>query len=230
MLKQDLRFALRMLFKNPLFTTAAIVTLALGIGLNATVFSAVHSLLFRPLPQVEADRELVQLYRTWPGDMVYGSNSVPHYQDLRDRVEAFDGDVAAWTFVTLSLSADGTNERLMGNMVSANYFDVLGTVPALGRGFLPEEAEGPGEHPVVVLGHSFWQTRFGADPSVVGRSIQLNGQPWTVVGVAPEGFRGAMPILDPPVYAPLMMQRELIPGIDFIEARGNNWLYVLARL
>ncbi len=227
---QDLRFAFRMLFKNPLFTAAAIFTLALGIGLNAAVFSAVDAILFRPLPGVRDDSELVQLYRTWPGGMIYGSNSIPHYQDLRDRVEAFDGQVAAWNFVTLSLSADDRNERLMGNMVSANFFDVLGARMALGRGFTAEEAVGPGAHSVVVLGHSFWQTRFGGDPSVVGRTIHINDRPFIVVGVAAEGFQGAMPLVDPPIYAPLMMQRELIPGFDLIDSRGNNWLNVVARV
>jgi predicted permease len=228
-LRQDLRFAVRMLLKNPMFTAAAVVTLALGIGLNAAVFSAVHALLFRPLPQVANDAELVQLYREWPGDMPYGSNSIPHYQDLRDRVEAFGGDVAAWTFVPMSLSADGQSQRIMGNMVSANYFDVLGAPPVMGRGFLPEEAVDPGAHRVIVLGHSFWQTRFGSDPAIIGRTVTLNGQSWTVVGVAREGFKGAMPMVDNPVYAPLMMQRELIPGYNLIEARGSNWLNVVAR-
>lgn len=229
-LRQDLSFAVRMLVKNPLFTAAAVLTLALGIGLNAAVFSAVYALLFRPLPEVRDDSELVQLYRTWPGDMIYGSNSIPHYQDLRDRVDAFDGEVAAWTFVPMSLSAEGRSERVMGVMVSANYFGVLGSPPVLGRGFLPEEAVDPGAHRVLVLGHSFWQSRFGGDPSVIGRTITLNGQSWTVVGVTREGFRGTLPILDPPVYAPLMMQRELIPGNDLIEARDNNWMNVIARL
>jgi len=228
-LYQDIRFALRMLLKNPMFTAAAVVTLALGIGLNAAVFSAVHALLFKPLPEVRNDAELVQLYRTWPGDMLYGSNSIPHYQDLRDRVEAFGGDVAAWTFVPMSLSADGRSERIMGNMVSANYFDVLGAAPIMGRGFLPEEAVDPGAHRVIVLGHSFWQTRFGADPAIVGRTVTLNGQSWTVVGVAREGFKGAMPMVDPPVFAPLMMQQELIPGYNLVEARGSNWMNVIAR-
>lgn len=228
-LYQDLRFALRMLLKSPMFTAAAVVTLALGIGLNAAVFSAVNALMFRPLPEVRNDAELVQLYRTWPGDMLYGSNSIPHYQDLRDRVEAFGGDVAAWTFVAMSLSADGRSERIMGNMVSANYFDVLGAPPIMGRGFLPEEAVDPGAHRVIVLGHSFWQTRFGADPAIVGRTVTLNGQSWTVVGVAREGFKGSMPMVDPPIYAPLMMQQELIPGYNLIEARGNNWMNVIAR-
>jgi len=219
-----------MLVKNPVFTAAAVMTLALGIGLNAAVFSAVYATLFRPLPEVRNDNELVQLYRSWPGGMFYGSNSIPHYQDVRDRVDAFDGDVAAWTFVDVSLSADGRSERVMGNMVSANFFDVLGAPPALGRGFLPEEAVEPGGHPVIVLGYSFWQTRFGGDPTVVGRTVVLNGRAWIVVGVAREGFKGAMPVVDPSLYAPLMMQRELIPGVDLIDARDNNWLNVVARL
>ena len=219
-----------MLVKNPVFTTAAVLTLALGIGLNAAVFSAVYTTLFRSLPEVRNDDELVQLYRSWPGDMLYGSNSIPHYQDLRDRVDAFAGNVAAWTFLPMSLSADGQNERVMGNMVSANFFDVLGAPPTLGRGFLPDEAAEPGAHPVVVLGYSFWQTRFGSDPTVVGRALIVNGRAWTVIGVARKGFKGAMPLVDPPLYAPLMMQRELIPGIDLIEARDNNWMNVVARL
>jgi len=228
-LRHDLIFAVRMLLKNPMFTAAAVLTLALGIGLNAAVFSAVNAMLFRPLPEVVNDGELVHLYRDWPG-MSWGSNSIPHYQDIRDRVEAFDGQVLAWTFSPVSLSADGTNERIVANMVSANYFDVLGAAPILGRGFLPSEAVDPGAHRVVVLGHSFWQGRFGGDPSVVGRSVTLNGQSWMVVGVAKEGFKGTMPMIDPPLYVPLMMQRELIPGYDLIVARGNNWMNVVARL
>ena len=130
----------------------------------------------------------------------------------------------------MSLSADGVNERIMANMVSANYFDVVGAAPTLGRGFLPGEAIDPGAHRVIVLGNSFWQTRFGADPSVVGRTVTLNGQSWMVVGVAREGFKGTMPMVDPPMFVPLMMQRELIPGYDLIVARGNNWMNVVARL
>jgi predicted permease len=227
-LRHDLSFAFRMLLKNPMFTAAAVITLALGIGLNAAVFSAVNAMLFRPLPEVKNDSELVHLYRDWPG-MPWGSNSIPHYQDIRDRVDAFDGQVLAWTFAPVSLSTDGINERIMANMVSANYFDVLGAPPILGRGFLPGEALDPGAHRVIVLGHSFWQTRFGADPSVVGRTVTLNGQSWMVVGVAKEEFKGTMPMVDPPMFAPLMMQRELIPGYDLIEARGNNWMNVVAR-
>lgn len=229
-LREDLRFAGRMLVKNPLFTTAAVLTLALGIGLNTAVFSVVYATLFRPLPEVWHDEELVQLYRTWPGDVLYGSNSIPHYQDLRDRVDAFDGAVAAWTFVDASLSVEGQSARVFSNMVSANYFHVLGAPPALGRGFLPSEAVDPGAHRVVVLGHAFWQARFGSDPEVIGRTITLNGQAWEVVGVAREGFKGTMPIVDPQLYVPLMMQRELIPGFELIEERDNNWMNLVARL
>jgi predicted permease len=229
-LREDLRFASRMLVKNPTFTAAAVLTLALGIGLNAAVFSAIYATLFQPLPEVRNEGELVQLYRTRPGGELYGSSSIPHYQDLRDRVDAFGGAVAAWTFVPVNLSVAGQSERVTGDMVSGNYFDVLGAPPALGRGFLRSEARDPGAHRVVVLGHAFWQTRLGGDPSVVGRTLTLNGKAWVVVGVGRKGFKGAMPIVDPQLYVPLMMQRELIPGRDLIGARDDHFMNVVARL
>ena len=154
---KDLQCSLRMLVKSPLFSTIAILTLALGIGLNAATFSAVHGLLLRPLGGVADPEELVQVYRQWPG-IEYGSNSIPHYQDLRDRSgEVFDS-TAAWFFSPISLSADGRNERILGMVVSANFFQTYGVIPALGRPFLPgEEDRSPGAHSVVVLGHAFWR-------------------------------------------------------------------------
>lgn len=228
-LNSDLRFTIRTLCKNPLFTTVAVLTLAIGIGLSTAVFSAVHALIFRPLPGAHQPDELVQLYRATPGSHL-GWNSIPHYQDLRDRAEAFDGDVAAWTLIATSLATDDSSERVLGSMVSANFFDVFGSPPALGRGFLPEEADDPGAHRVVVLGHAYWQSRFAADPSIIGREVIVNGRPWVVVGVAQKGFKGPIPFFDPHLFAPLMMQQELIPGEDLIEARGNNCLKVTARL
>jgi len=226
----DLRFAFRMLRKSPAFTAAAVLTLALGIGLNAASFSAVHALLFRPLPGVEEPDRLVQLYRSWPG-IEYGSNSVPHFRDLQERGgEAFEG-VAAWSFVPLSLSTGERNEFVVGEMVSANFFDVLGVEAVRGRTFLPEEARGRGAHPVVVLSHAGWQSRFGGDPSVVGRTITVNGRPFEVVGVAPEGFRGPIQIVEPVMWAPLVMHDQLRPGSsDAYDRRGANFMGVIARL
>ncbi|MGD2071044.1 MAG: ABC transporter permease, partial [Gemmatimonadota bacterium] len=215
----------------PVFTLAAVTTLALGIGLNAATFSAVHGLLLRPLPGVREPDRLVQLYRRWTSDFIYGSNSIPHYHDLRDRGDDVFESVAAWSFQPLSFSSGGRSERLMGMMVSANFFQTFGVQPAVGRAFIPgEEDTGPGAHPVVVLGHGFWESRFGADPSVIGRSVQINGHPFEVVGVAPADFKGPLSVAAVPAFVPLVMQREVIPGTDRLEARGSNFLTVHARL
>ncbi len=229
-LMRDLRYSIRMLVKSPVFTVSAVLTLALGIGLNAATFSAVHGILMRPLGGVAAPEKLVQIYRQWPG-MDYGSVSIPHFQDLRDRSgEVFDA-VAAYYFTPMSLAVDGRSERLMGMLVSANFFQTYGVTPALGRVFLPGvEDRGPGAHPVAVLGHSFWQTRFGSDPGIVGRTIVLNGRPFDVVGVAPADFRGPVSFASIPLYVPLMMQREIQPGINLIESRGNNMMTGIGRL
>lgn len=229
-LLQDLRYAFRMLVKNPLFTLAAVVTLALGIGLNAATFSAVNGLLLRPLPGANDPDRLVQLFRAWPG-MEYGSNSIPHYQDLRDRTGDAFSDVAGWYFASMSVSADGRSERIMGLLVSANFFQTYGVTPLLGRAFIPgQESVGPGAHPVAILGYGFWQDRFGGDPSVIGRTLVLNGNPFEVVGIAPRNFRGPVTFASIPVYVPLMMQMQVDPGFNRIEARGNNMMNVVARL
>jgi putative ABC transport system permease protein len=227
---QDLRYSFRMLAKNPVFTAAAVLTLALGIGLNVATFSAVDAILLKPLPGAREPDRLVQLYRSWPG-MEYGSNSIPHYQDVRDRSGDVFESVAAWYFSTMSLAADDQSERTMGLLVSANYFQTYGATPVLGRAFIPgEEDRGPGAHPVAILGHSFWQARFGGDASVVGRTLNLNGQPFEVVGVAPPDFRSPMVLADVPLYVPLMMQMQIDPGRNYIEARGSNMMNVEARL
>jgi predicted permease len=227
---RDLRYAGRMLVKNPMFTAAAVITLALGIGLNAATFSAVHGLLLRPLAGTAEPEELVQIYRRWPG-IEYGSNSIPHYQDVRDRSGKIFESVAAWYFTPLSIAADGRSERTMGQLVSANFFQTYGVTPVLGRAFIPgEEDSAPGAHPVAILGHGFWQARFGGDPSIVGSTLILNGHPFEVVGIAPEEFTGPMSVAATPVYIPLMMQREIDPGRDLIESRGNNMMTVVGRL
>jgi predicted permease len=227
---RDLHFSARMLVKNPMFTIAAVVTLALGIGMNAATFSAVHGILLAPLPGVEKPEELVQMYRRWPG-MEYGSTSIPHYQDLRDRSgEGFES-VAAWNFAPMSLAADGRSERIIGMTVSANFFQTYGVSPILGRAFIPgEEDVGPGAHPVAVLGHGFWQTRFGGDPDVVGTTMILNGHPFDVVGIAPPDFKGPVNFADTPVYVPIMMLPQIKPGSGRLEARGDNSFTAVGRL
>jgi predicted permease len=219
-----------MLVKSPLFSIIAILTLALGIGLNAATFSAIHGLLLRPLGGVADPEELVQVYRQWPG-IDHGSISIPHYQDVRDRSGEVFEDAAAWFFAPMSLSADGRNERILGIVASANFFQTYGVVPTLGRPFVPGvEDRGPGAHPVAVLGHSFWQSRFGGDPGIIGRTIDLNGRPFEVVGVAPPAFKGPMVVLDAPLYVPIMMQAEIMPGNNLLESRGNNMMSMVGRL
>ena len=227
---RDLKFSLRMLFKNPVFTVAAVLTLALGIGLNAATFSAVHALLLKPLSGAAAPEELVQIYRRW-GGIEFGSNSIPHYQDVRDRSGDVFENVAAWFFGPMSITTDERAERVLGMLVSANFFQTYGVEPQLGRVFIPgEEDVGPGAHPVAVLGHSFWRARFAADPGIVGRTVTLNGLPFEVVGVAPPDFRGPVSFADPPIYVPLMMQQEIIPGRNLVDARGNNMMTAVGRL
>jgi putative ABC transport system permease protein len=226
----DLRHASRLLVKSPLFSIVAISTLALGIGLNAATFSAIHGLLLRPLGGVSEPERLVQVYRQWPG-IDYGSNSIPHYQDVRDRSGEVFESTAAWFFAPMSLSADGRNERLLGIVASANFFQTYGVVPTLGRAFLPGvEDRSPGAHAVTILGYSFFQARFAGDPRVIGRTIDINGHPFEVVGVAPPAFKGPMAVMDAPLYVPLMMQAEIMPGNNLLESRGNNMMSVVARL
>ena len=141
-LLEDLRYAVRLLVKNPVFTGVVVLTLALGIGLNTAVFSVIDGLLLRPLPGTRAPNELVQLYRTYRGDVKYGSNSIPHYLDVRDRSgDTFSG-VSLWNFESMNLAAGGQNQRVLGVMASANHFSVLGVNAALGRTFVPAEDTG----------------------------------------------------------------------------------------
>lgn len=228
---QDLRYGVRMLVRNPGFTAATVVTLALGIGLNAATFSAVHSIFLRPLPGVEEPDRLAQLYQRFQGDFAYGSNSIPHYRDLRDRTGDVFENVAAYSFQPMSLSADGRSERIMGMMVSANFFQTYGVEPLLGRAFIPaEESRDPGAHPVAVISHGFWQERFGGSPEVLGRTVVINGHPFEIVGVTPPEFNGPMAVAEPPIFVPLMMQREVIPGADRLDQRRSSFLQVTARL
>ena len=230
-LRQDLRFAGRMLVKSPLFTGIVVLTLALGIGLNTAVFSAVEALLLRPVPGVRATNELVQLYRTWPGDQQFGSNSIPHFWDVRARSKDVFSGAAAWTFVNLSITAGGRAQAVFGQIVSADYFSVLGVNTTRGRLFTADEDVGRGAHPVAVLSEAGWESLFGGDPDVVGREVPVNGQNVTIIGIAPAEFGGTMPMIKPALWVPLMQLAQMMPGSerDF-ENRGNNSFNVVARL
>src|SRR5438105_13694954 len=206
---QDIRYGLRQLLKRLGFTFLAIISMALGIGANTAIFSLVDTVVFRPLPVHNAS-ELQELYGILHNGADVTIQSYLNYKDYRDRNQVFSG-LIAYRIVVASLSHHGNNERVWGTVVSWNYFDVLGVPPALGRFFLPEEDQTPGTHPVVVLSYGLWQRRFGADKTLVGKTIALNGHPFSVVGVAPEGFRGTQAGLMPALWVPLMMQAQLRP-------------------
>src|SRR5215475_505626 len=183
----DLRFGVRRLIKTPGFALIAILSLALGIGANTAVFSLVNLILFRPLPV--ADHEKVVSVSPIGKDGEFAAFSYPNYLDFRDRNEVLSG-LLAYRFTYMSMSRSGNNEKVWGDLVSGNYFDVLGVKPALGRTFLPEEDKTRSSHPVVVISYSLWQTRSGGDPSVVNSDVLINGRKFKVIGVAPAGFKG----------------------------------------
>ncbi len=224
---QDIRFGFRRLIKTPGFTVIAILSLALGIGANTAIFSLVNLILFRPLPV--ASPEQVFSISAVGKDGQFAAFSYPNYLDFRDRNEVLSG-LLIYRFVGLSLSRNGNNEKVWGYLVSGNYFDALGVKPALGRTFLPEEDRTRLSHPVVVISHSLWQTRFGGDPSVVDRDILINGRKFKVIGVAPAGFKGTEVIYTPEIYAPFAMQKWIEPENDYLDDRGSQNLFAVGRL
>ncbi|HEV8431697.1 MAG TPA: ABC transporter permease [Pyrinomonadaceae bacterium] len=204
-LLQDLRFGMRILLKNPGFTLVVVGTLALGIGANTAIFGLVDALLLRPLPVVKAPSELVLLMR---GDGGGPTLSYPDFTVLRERNEVLS-DLALYTQAPISFGNNVRSEVVLGAMVSGNYFDVLEIKPSLGRAFLPEEDRTPGAHPVVVLSHSFWQSRFNSDRAVVGQTIVLNNRRFTVVGIAPPGFDGETAPMKVSLWIPVMMMSAM---------------------
>jgi predicted permease len=227
-LLQDVRFSLRTLRNSPGFALIAVVTLALGIGANTTIFSWINSTLLNPIPGVTHTSSLVSLMLgTDPQDP--NVFSYPDYVDLRDRNHSFSG-LAAYHIHPLDLTGHGKPERVWAGLVSANYFDVLGLKPILGRAFVPSEGEKPDGAPFVVISYRFWQTHFGADRGIIGRVINLNQHPFTVIGVTPPLFQGSQTGLRVEIWVPLMMQQQLISSYDRLEKRNIGWLMLLGRL
>jgi macrolide transport system ATP-binding/permease protein len=223
----DLRYSLRMLTKNPGVTAAAVLSLALGIGANATIFTWVESVLLNPLPGIpEADRLLVLAGKSRNGDD--RSLSYPNFRDIRAQATTFEPILQ--DDVLLAVSDGQEADRAFAILVSGNYFDVLGTRPMLGRAFVKAEDQTPGGAPVLVLSYAYWQRRFGGQASVVGRSVKVNDRPYTIVGVMPADFLGTTLGLAPDAWVPMMQQPELQPVGDRLEARGSGWAQALVRL
>jgi predicted permease len=217
---QDLRYGARMLLKKPGFSLIVIITLALGIGVNTAIFSVVYSVLLRPLPY-EAPEKLAAVYSMYPQKNFFRSQvSAPDFVDWRAQNKVFDA-MSAYAWGGYTLTEGNQPERFYGLSVSANFFQVLRVKPLLGRAFLPEEEEA-GRNRVAVLSYGLWQRRFGADPNLVGKGVRLNGESYTVVGVAPKNFR--FPLVE--LYTPLTFTAESMSDMG----RGSHFLYVIARL
>jgi predicted permease len=230
---QDLRYGLRMLSKNPGSTAAVVLALALGIGLNTTVFSFVNALLLRPPTSVQAPGELLELWLRNRGASGIESDlplTYPDYAYYRDHNQsftgmlAFDGDPesAIW-------NKSGDGQVVQGQLVSGNFFSVLGVKPFLGRTLAPEDDVAGNPHELVVLGHSFWQHRLDSDPAIIGKTLQLNGRNFTVAGVAPPGFAGLLVAVEPDFWAPLTTVEQFTHDIGRLANREGHWLLVIGR-
>ena len=217
----DVRLSLRMLRKSPGFTIAAVLTLALAIGANAVVFSVMNALIIRPLnvPRPQS------LYALWRPEVSDAHQSYPDYLDLRDRNHSFE-DLAAFNISEAGLDTGRDPAPVWLYETSGNYFDALGLQPYLGRFFHSSDEHGPNSAPYIVLSYENWRTHFQADPNVVGRVVQLNRHPFTILGVAPPEFHGTMLFFFPALFVP-MVNQEQVDGQNFLNLRGNRWVFMV---
>jgi predicted permease len=230
----DFRLALRSLRRSPLFAAVAIASLALGIGANTAIFTLIDQILLRKLP-VRAPEQLVMLYQqgsNMGSNMGARMHSYPLYQDLQQKAEPFS-EVICRRMISASLSVDNSTERVEAEMVSGNYFSMLGVPPAIGRVFSSREDDQAYQgHPVVVLSYGYWLTRFARDPNIVGKTIRVNDYPMTIVGVSAEGFAGLDPTQSPQIRVPIQMKPVMAPdwGWLHMDSRRARWVQVFARL
>jgi predicted permease len=227
-LLRDLKYGLRALVKNPGFALLVILTVALGIGANTTIFSWINATLLNPVPGLDKANEVVSLTLSKPGENPFPF-TYPDVEAMRDGQRSFTG-IAACNFVPISLTSKGKPERLAAMVASANYFDVLGVRPFLGRGFLPSEDEMPGGAPVAVISYRLWQTHFGADPNIVGRTVELNQRPYSIVGVTPAAFQGSQTGVRTDLWVPMMMEAQFNSLGDLLHDHHYFWLLAFGRL
>src|SRR5713101_3424998 len=218
-LMRDVRLALRLLRKSPGFTGVAVVTLAMAIGANAMVFSVMNALILHPLnvPQAES---LCQLMR---GKDKAGNHSFPDYLDLRDRNRTFD-ELVAFDGAVVGIDTGGNPSSAWVGLVTGNYFDGLRLQPYLGRLFHPSDEHGTNSAPYIVLTHAYWHAHFHDDPGVVGRVVQVNKNPFTIVGVAPPEFHGTLVFFFPDFFVPIVNQ-EQVEGENLLNERGKRWVF-----
>lgn len=223
-LKRDLTYAARVLLRSPGFTLIAILSLALGIGVNALVFSVVNALVLRPLP-IDQPEQVVFI----EGSNHHPGNSFPNYRELRDRNQSFSG-LVAYRISPMELETRSGADRIWGYLATGNYFDVLGLRPVAGRFFHAEDDVNPGASPYAVLSYNCWQQRFGGDADIAGKTIRINRQPFTVLGVAPRDFHGTELFYWPDIWVPMMMQAQIEVGNPWLENRGSFNAWEIGRL
>ncbi|MGB6484978.1 MAG: ABC transporter permease [Candidatus Acidiferrales bacterium] len=224
---QDVRYGLRVLLKSPGFAIIAILTLALGIGANSTIFSWINSTVLNPIPGVSHASQYLEL--TTGSANQNNQLSYPDYVDLRDRNHSFSALIGSG-LSSMDLTANAKPQRVWGAFCTANYFDALGVRPVLGRGFLPVEGTKPGSAPVVVISYRLWQVRFGGERSIIGTTIEVNKHPYTIIGVTPPVFQGTQTGLRADMWIPLMMIGQFWPQENPLQDRGNGWLVVTGHL
>jgi predicted permease len=221
---QDVRYAWRTTLKSPWFAVVAVLTLAIAIGANAVVFSALNAMILRPL-NLPREESLYLIQRGSDTDL---SQSYPDYLDLRDRNRSFE-DMVAWDVSLVAFDTGKNPSRALAYEVSGNYFDALGIQPYLGRFFHASDEHGPNSAPYVVLSHSYWHAHFQDDRGVVGRTVQVNRRPFTILGVAPPGFHGTLLVVNPHLFVPLVDQ-EQVEGMNMLNNRAARGEIVLGHL
>jgi predicted permease len=225
---KDVQYGLRMLAKNPGVTLVAVITLALGIGANTAIFSGVSAFLIRPLPAPHPER-LIRPLEIAEDRGMSDEMSYPDFLDYRTQ-SASVVDLAAEAMVPAAIDTENKSDVVWGQVVSANYFDVVQVKPIVGRTFVGDEDKTIGTSPVLVLSHSLWQRRFGSDPNIAGKTIRLNNRPYQVIGVAPESFTGTKFALALDFWTPISMVEEILRAPKQLEYRGDHWMNAIGRL
>jgi len=228
---KDIQYAFRTLTRNLGFAFIGIVTLALGMAVNTTLFSVVNGILLRPLPVPHPEQITVLSLQqsALPGNHRF---SYPDYEDLRDQTDSFS-DILAYRVTLVGVTVDQKADHCIISRVSSNFFSSLGVKPAYGRLILPSEGRTPGSDPIMVLGYSYWRRRFNGDPNIAGKKVEVNGNPFTVVGVAPQEFHGTYAVLDMDAYIPFSAEPNEDPDNPIQKiwsSRGSRTLTVMGRL
>jgi macrolide transport system ATP-binding/permease protein len=234
----DVRYALKWLLRSPGFAAVAILSLAIGIGFNTALFSVVDALLLRPLPVSRPDR-LVDIYTRGGDGDTYSTNAYPDYLDFRATNDVFS-DILAYSPSIGAVKAGDRSRMALGEVVTGNYFQVLGVAPALGRTLLPDD-DRPGAPRATVISHRLWQRDYAGDPGVLGRTLLIHGQPYAIVGVAPAQFTGMLPVLQPEMWTTIAWVDDIEPagiqdmtpsptGTTRLDRRGQRWLFLKGRL